>query len=138
MYNGNELIMSCNRTNINIGVKTLKTKFDELGRIQLTSDIAKTFNIVLKQNLQIRLESMQLVLTPTNEQKLPLQNGNEIRERVDNEQQIPVNQRTYIRAVDENNRIVVPIAFRRELGWTKDTVLILEHKEKIIYLYEYK
>ena len=116
----------------------MKTKFDELGRIQLTSDIAKTFNIVLKQNLQIRLESMQLVLTPTNEQKLPLQNGNEIRERVDNEQQIPVNQRTYIRAVDENNRIVVPIAFRRELGWTKDTVLILEHKEKIIYLYEYK
>ena len=123
---------------MNIGVKTLKTKFDELGRIQLTSDIAKTFNIVSKQNLQIRLESMQLVLTPTNEQKLPLQNGNEIRERVDNEQQIPVNQRTYIRAVDENNRIVVPIAFRRELGWTKDTVLILEHKEKIIYLYEYK
>ena len=130
--------MSYNRTNMNIGVKTLKTKFDELGRIQLTSDIAKTFNIVSKQNLQIRLESMQLVLTPTNEQKLPLQNGNEIRERVDNEQQIPVNQRTYIRAVDENNRIVVPIAFRRELGWTKDTVLILEHKEKIIYLYEYK
>lgn len=114
----------------------MKTQFDEIGRIQLSSDAMMDLGIAPEQNLQIRLDNMKLIFTLINEQRTSAQNEHERTERQRLLQELPVSQQIYVRAVDAYNRIVLPIAFRKKLGWTTDTVLELEHNESRIYLYE--
>ena len=110
------------------GTKMGVTKFDELGRLTLPAEVAQQFGLDESSRLLITVAvtEKRMILSPTEEEPQLVQMQEQMQQHIDKWR--------YIRALDDQRRVVLPRSMREWLGWAPDTNLKIILDNDAIFL----